>query len=251
MPPSASPPALELRGIVKRYRSGFLAVRRTVLDGVDLTLAPGESRGLIGPNGSGKSTLLRLATGLERPSAGSVRVFGRPPHDRSTLRRIGYLPDGFPFPPELSSRAVLELLGAFHGLPRRERAPTAERWLERVGLKGESRRALRHFSLGMRRRFGLAQAFLHGPDLLLLDEPTAGLDAEGYLVMEELLAEARARGASVLVATHVPSDLQDSCERCSVLFAGRIVSELATADLLGSRSLLAGLYRTLARGEST
>jgi ABC-2 type transport system ATP-binding protein len=248
MPPSASPPALELRGLVKGYRSGLFAPRRTVLDGVELALAPGESRGLIGPNGSGKSTLLRLAAGLERPTAGSVLVFGRPPLERATQARIGYLPDGFPFPPELSPRAVLELLGAFHGLPRRERGRTAERWLERVGLAGEARRALRHFSLGMRRRFGLAQAFLHGPDLLLLDEPTAGLDAQGYQVLDELTGEARARGAALLVATHVPSDLQDTCERCSVLFSGRIVSALATADLFGGRSLLAGLYRTLAQG---
>jgi len=245
MAPPASPAALELRGLVKRFRPGLLGRARTVLSGIDLVLEPGASLGLVGPNGSGKSTLLRLAAGLERPSAGELRVFGHAPEERRARARIGYLPDGCPFPDELSPLSVLGLLGSLHGLARRECARAAEAGLERVGLAREARRPLRHFNQGMKRRFGLAQAFLHRPDLLLLDEPTAGLDAEGYVVLEELLGEARARGAALLLATHVLSDLQDHCPRSAVLLAGRIAAAGPTAELLGDRQRLLELYREL------
>jgi ABC-type multidrug transport system ATPase subunit len=242
--PLARPPALELCGLVKRYRAGLLRPARQVLSEVSLALAAGETLGLLGPNGSGKSTLLRIAAGVERPSQGCVRVFGRSCQDPRARRRTGYLPDGSPFPPELSPRAVLGLLGELYGLERRERRRTAEALLERVGLGRDARRPLAGFSQGMLRRFALAQAFLHGPELLLLDEPTAGLDSEGHLVLEELLAEARARGTALLLATHVAADLAQHCERACVLLDGRIAAQGPAGEFAGSGVLLA-LYRRL------
>src|SRR5262249_3188125 len=141
---------------------------------------------------------------------------------------------------------VLELLGSLHGRSRAERRAAADEMLERVGLAGERRTPLARFSLGMRRRFALAPALAFRPDLLLLDEPTAGLDAQGYVAMDECLAEVRARGATLLVATHVVSDLQDLCPRTSVLVGGRIARSGATAELLRDRGELLALYRKLA-----
>ena len=243
---SPSPPALEVRALTKRYRAGWLGRKRTALAGVELALAPREWVGLVGPNGSGKSTLLRLLAGIERPSAGTVRVFGAELARREARARIGYLPDGFPFPPELGARAVLDLLGSLHGLARDVRRRAAEELLERVGLAAEARTPLGRFSLGMKRRFGLCQALLHAPDLLLFDEPTIGLDAEGHVVLAELLDAARARGATLLVASHVAHDLQGRCARTLVLLGGRLVASGPTEEFLGESGRLLALYRELA-----
>jgi ABC-type multidrug transport system ATPase subunit len=239
-------PALEVRALAKRYRTGWLGGTRWVLREIELVLAPGEALGLVGPNGSGKSTLLRILAGVERASEGSVRIFGTDVSAPAARARIGYVPDGFPFPLELGPRAVLELLGSLHGEGRRERRAAASALLERVGLAREARTPLGRFSLGMQRRFALCQALAFRPDLLLLDEPTAGLDAPGYVVLDECLREARARGATLLIATHVLGDLQEQCERAAVLVGGRIAHSGATAELLRERGQLLALYRELA-----
>ena len=241
-----SPHALEVVDLCRRYRTGWRGAQRTALAELTLTLEPGERVGLLGPNGSGKSTLLRLLAGVERASAGAVRVFGESLERRAARARIGYLPDGFPFPLELTPRAVLELLASLHGLERAARRREAAAQLERVGLAAEARTPLSAFSLGMKRRFALAQALLHGPDLLLFDEPTAGLDAEGYVVLDELLREARARGVTLLLATHVLGDVQAHCPRVGVLFRGRLAAEGVTAQLLDSPERVLALYRELA-----
>ena len=246
-----APLALEVRSLAKRYRTGWLGGLQRVLQGIELVLAPGEALGLVGPNGSGKSTLLRILAGVERASEGSVRIFGQDVSTRAARARIGYVPDGFPFPLELTPRAVLDLLGSLHGRPRSERRGAANELLERVGLAREARTPLARFSLGMQRRFALSQALAFRPDLLLLDEPTAGLDAPGYVALDELLGEARARGATLLVATHVVTDLQDLCERVAVLLDGRLAQSGPTAELLRDRGQLLALYRQLAtQGQS-
>lgn len=237
--------ALEVRALVKRYRT-WPAPARTALAGIELALAPGDALALAGPNGSGKSTLLALAAGLERPTQGSVLVFGQEVGTRAARRRIGYAPDACPFPGELSARAVLDLLGALNGLERRERRRAAEEALERVGLAREARHALGGLSFGMRRRFVLAQALFHRPDLVLLDEPTAGLDAEGYVALDECLRALRARGATLVLASHEVSDLKEYCTRACVLVGGRIAASGTPAELFADRPRLLALYRALA-----
>ena len=236
-------PALEVHALAKRYRAGWRT--RVALAGIELALAPGESVGLVGPNGSGKSTLLRILAGIEPPTAGSARIFGAPLGSRAARRRTGYLPDGFPFPAELSAHAVLDVLGGLYGLERSARARAAAALLERVGLAHEARTALRAFSLGMKRRFALCTALLHGPDLLLFDEPTAGLDAAGHVVLDELQREARARGATLLVASPVPLELAEHCTRACVLVEGRLRASGSATELLGDRARLLALYREL------
>lgn len=225
------------------FRRGFLLRPRPVLRGIELALPAGEALGLVGPNGSGKSTLLALAAGLFTPRQGTLEVFGQPATSRAARARVGHVADGFPFPPELGARAVLELFGALAGLARSERRRRAEEWLARVGLAAEARTPLGAFSLGMRRRFALAQALQHEPALLLLDEPTAGLDAEGHVALGGLLAEARARGATFLFASHVPAELAEHCARTAVLVGGRVVEQCASADLARTPAHLCELYR--------
>jgi ABC-2 type transport system ATP-binding protein len=212
------------------------------LTGIDLDLDSGATLGIAGPNGSGKSTLLRILSGVDRASSGEVGVLGGSPRDAAVQKRVGYLPEESPFPPELSARSTLDLLGSLQGLGRAERRSEGARLLELVGLRSVERHRLGQFSRGMLRRFGLAQAVLGSPDLLLLDEPTAGLDAQGFEVLASLLTEARARGASVVIASHLFGDLRDHCDEMAVILDGRIAVRGDPRTLLSGRSLL-DIYR--------
>jgi ABC-2 type transport system ATP-binding protein len=236
-------PALAARSLGQHYRRGFLLRPRLVLDGIEFTLARGEALGLVGANGSGKSTLLALAAGLRAPTRGQIEVFGLAATARAARARTGFLADGFPFPPELGPRALLELFGALRGEARRARRARAEAWLVRVGLAREATTPLGTFSLGMKRRLALAQAAAHEPELLLLDEPTAGLDAEGHVVLAEILAEARARGAALVFATHVPADLVAHCPETLVLLGGHALERVPSATLAQDPEHLLRLYR--------
>jgi ABC-2 type transport system ATP-binding protein len=233
-PPHTTPgaPALELSDLVSCYRVGLLQRKREVLHGVNLTLERGRCLGLVGPNGSGKSTLLQILAGVQRPDRGVVRVLGDDPRRARARSRLAYLPEDSPFPAELSALVALDLLGALAGLPRKEVRARAERLLERVGLADQRLAPLRTFSRGMMRRFGLAQAFLSEPEVVLLDEPTAGLDAPGFAVLEDLVSEARGRGASLVLASHLPSDLLQHCDDLALLLDGHLQAHGPTDELL-------------------
>jgi ABC-2 type transport system ATP-binding protein len=226
-------PAFELRGLRQAFRAGLGLRRREVLHGIDLALPRGATLGLVGPNGSGKSTLLRCLAGIDRPRAGELEVLGARALDSAVRARIGYLPEDSPFPPELSALAAMVLLGTLQRMPRRRAKERGAELLARVGLAEHARRPLRSYSRGMKRRFGRAQAWLHEPELILLDEPTAGLDAPGFVVLEELLAGARARGASVVLSSHLFSDLTRHCDELAVLIDGRIVERGRPAERFG------------------
>jgi ABC-2 type transport system ATP-binding protein len=229
-PPGA--PALELSDLVSCYRVGLLQRKREVLHGVNLTLERGRCLGLVGPNGSGKSTLLQILAGVQRSERGVVLVLGDDPRRARARSRLAYLPEDSPFPAELSALVALDLLGALAGLPRKEIRARAERLLERVGLADQRLAPLRTFSRGMMRRFGLAQAFLSEPEVVLLDEPTAGLDAPGFAVLEDLVSEARDRGASLVLASHLPSDLLQHCDDLALLLDGHLRAHGPTDALL-------------------
>jgi ABC-2 type transport system ATP-binding protein len=242
-------PALLIRELVAGYPA-LLGLRRTqVLRGLELELARGAVLGLAGPNGSGKSTLLRVIAGVERASSGTLRVLGGSVEDAAVRRRIGYLPEDSPFPPELSARAMLELLGAVSRMPRELVRRESVRLLALVGLESVAKKRLGSYSRGMLRRFGLAQAWLHSPELLLLDEPTAGLDAQGFEVLAAILAEARARRTSVVITSHLPGDFTDHAQEMAVILEGRIALRGSVRELFAGRSLLE-LYRAPVAGAS-
>ena len=225
--------ALELEGLERAFRVGLARRTKPALRGVDLVLERGATLALVGPNGSGKSTLLRIVAGIDLPTRGRLRVLGGDPTRARVRAALAYLPENSPFPPELSASATMDLLGSLHGMPRRERRARAAQLLAEVGLEEHARTPLRAYSRGMKRRFGQAQAFQHEPELVLLDEPTAGLDAPGFAVIEQLLARARARGATVVLASHLLTDVHAHADRMLLLIAGRACGSGSPAELLG------------------
>ena len=226
---------IRVRALSKRYRRGFLRPWRTVLDRVDLDLGPAEIVALVGPNGSGKSTLLRILAGVEPFDGGEVRVFGAPPSARAARARVGALGDVESLPDDLRAGETLELFGAIAGLRGPDLREEVAATLARVGLADEARTTVGRFSLGMRRRLGMALATLGRPDLVLLDEPSAGLDATGHLVLRELVGAVRERGATVLFASHQLDDLTAFADRIVVVVAGEVLAS-GTPDELVDRT---------------
>lgn len=240
--PDPARDALSLVAVAKSYPRLLGFSRTPVLRGVDLVVARGATLGLAGPNGSGKSTLLRLLAGVERPDSGLVQVLGRTPQAAARADLVGWLSDDTEFPREMSIRGALRLAGSLHGLRGRALAGRADALLERVGLDVHARQSLGRSSRGMLRRFGLAQAWIHAPEFVLLDEPTAGLDAEGFVVLAGFLEESRAAGTTVILASHVASDLAERCDEIAVLLDGRVATRGAPQSVLAGGGLLE-LYR--------
>lgn len=209
-------PVVEARALALRRG------RRMVVRAATLQLAPGERLGLVGINGSGKTSLLRAIAGLARPCAGELSVFGMPPHRHaSARRRIGWLPEQAPLLPELDVRGALRHAAALAGVPARARTRAAETAVERCGLTAVAAKRVTQLSLGYRRRLGLAQALVHEPRLLLLDEPSNGLDAEARGALYELIA-GLSPAPALIVATHAGNDLEALCGRIRVLHDGRL-----------------------------
>src|SRR6185312_11104739 len=223
------PPALAVRGLGKRYG------RVRALDGVDLELAEGELVGLLGPNGAGKSTLVKIACGLVRPSEGSAEVCGARAGSRAARSSLGYLAELFRFPGWCRADEVIELhqrLSGSTGGPR-ERAEL----LELVGLGDARRVRVEEMSKGMQQRLGIAQALVGAPRLLLLDEPTSALDPAGRLTVRALLEELQRRGVSVLLNSHLLSEIELVCDRVVILLGGRVVSAGTPAELAKPRGI--------------
>jgi len=221
--------ALEARALEKRYGSTH------ALRGVDLELAAGELHGLLGPNGAGKSTLVKIACGLVRASRGSARVCGAPAGSREARAAVGYLAELFRFPGWCTADEVLTL----H--QRLARSPGGERerieLLELVGLADARRRKVEAMSKGMQQRLGIAQALVGSPRLLVLDEPTSALDPAGRRTVRELLERVRERGISVLLNSHLLSEVELVCDRVTILLAGEVVAAGTPAELQRPRGV--------------
>jgi ABC-2 type transport system ATP-binding protein len=216
-------------GLTKRY--GHLAA----VDGVDLTVRSGEVYGFLGPNGAGKTTTLRLVLGLIRPTAGSVHVLGRAPGP-GRLRGVGALIEGPAFYPYLSGRDNLRVLARYTGVPDARIAGV----LEQVDLAGRAKDPYRTYSLGMKQRLGVAAALLKDPRLLVLDEPTNGLDPAGMAEMRTLIRRLGASGRTVLLSSHLLGEVEQICDRVGVISRGRIVAESTVAELRGESTLWVG-----------
>jgi len=221
--------ALAVRGLAKRY--GTVEALR----GVDLTVEPGELVGLLGPNGAGKSTLVKIAVGLVRPSAGGAEVAGAPAGSLAARRSLGYLAELFRFPGWHSADEVLLLHQRLSGSDggERERAEL----LDLVGLTDARRRRVEDMSKGMQQRLGIAQALVGSPRVLFLDEPTSALDPVGRRVVRELLERLRGRGVSVLLNSHLLSEVELVCDRVAILLAGEVVAAGTPAELASTRGV--------------
>jgi ABC-2 type transport system ATP-binding protein len=230
-PVSGSSPAIEARGLTKRFGS-ILA-----LDGLDLVVPRGSIFGLLGPNGAGKTTTIRILTGLARPTAGSASVVGLEVGlDKPELRRrLGYLDQDPRFYSWMKGRELLELIGRLHGLAGAELRTRVAETLARTGLSGAAERRIGGFSGGMRQRLGIAQALIHAPEILFLDEPVSSLDPEGRRDLLELIAGMRGE-ATVVFSTHVLSDVERICDRVAILDRGRRVTEGPLEDLLAAHA---------------
>ena len=221
--------ALAVRGLAKRY--GAIEALR----GVDLDVAEGELVGLLGPNGAGKSTLTKIACGLVRPSAGQVEVGGAAPGSLEARRRLGYLAELFRFPGWTSAEELLLLHQRLAGSD----GGSAERaeLLELVGLSEARTRRVEAMSKGMQQRLGIAQALVGSPRVLLLDEPTSALDPVGRRVVRTLLEELRRRGVSVLLNSHLLSEVELVCDRVVILLGGKVVAAGTPAELAQPRGI--------------
>lgn len=230
------PPVLEATGLRKVFRDFWGRPRTVAVDGVGLRADPGEVLGLLGPNGSGKSTTIKMLLGLLRPSAGSVRLFGRDPREPDARARVGYLPELSNLHKFLTPRETLAYYAGLFDLPAAVRRDRIESLLDRVGLGGPGAdRPVGEFSKGMARRVGLAQALLNDPELVVLDEPTSGLDPIGRREVKDLVLELGRSGKTVLLSSHLLSEVSDVCTRVAILAGGRVRAEGRLADLLEER----------------
>lgn len=222
---------VEAVGLTKIFKDFWMRAKATAVDGISFNINHGELFGLLGPNGSGKSTTIKLMLGLLNKTRGRITVFGREPHDVATKKFIGFLPEESYLYPYLNSVETLDYYGRLYGLDAKTRKHRTEELLDMVGLAQVAHRHVGEFSKGMMRRIGIAQALINDPEFLILDEPTSGLDPIGTRQVKDLLLELKKRGKTILLSSHLLSDVEDVCDRMTILYGGRIHAE-GTADEL-------------------
>jgi ABC-2 type transport system ATP-binding protein len=236
--PSNPIPAQEtvvaVRGLTKIFKDFWGRPKARAIDGVDFEVRRGEVFGLLGPNGSGKSTTVKILLGLLYPTKGHVEVFGHSPRHVKTKARIGYLPEESYLYRYLDSGETLDFFGSLFELAPAERRRRSEQLLEMVGLKQAQRRTVGEFSKGMQRRIGLAQALINDPDLVILDEPTAGLDPIGCREVKDLIIALARRGKTVILSSHLLADVEDVCDRVVIYYGGRVQAMGSLRDLLAT-----------------
>jgi len=241
-PPSAAFPnaqsgevVIAVRGLTKVFKDFWGRPKARAVDGVDFEVRKGEVFGLLGPNGSGKSTTVKVLLGLLYPTKGHIEVFGKSPRHVATKSRIGYLPEESYLYRYLNSHETLDFFGNLFHLPPDKRRERSEQLLDMVGLTQTRMRTVGEFSKGMQRRIGLAQALINDPDLVILDEPTAGLDPIGCREVKDLILALARRGKTVILSSHLLSDVEDVCDRVVIYYGGRIQAMGELKDLLANR----------------
>jgi ABC-2 type transport system ATP-binding protein len=225
---------IRIEGLTKRFRSGWPGrPPATVLDGLSLSVRAGEIYGYLGPNGSGKTTTIKVLMGLIRATAGTVEIFGKPVGDVETRRRIGFLPEAPYFYDYLTAEEFLTFYGHLAGMAREVLRTRVPHLLEMVGLAEAKTRQLRKFSKGMLQRVGLAQALIHDPELVILDEPMSGLDPIGRKQVRDLILGLRDQGKTVFFSTHIIPDVEMICDRVGVIVKGRLLATGRVDELAG------------------
>jgi len=218
-----SAPAIETENLTKEYPHGFLNLKkRTSLEGLNMQVETGEVFGFIGPNGAGKSTTIKLLMRLIFPTAGSARILGKPISDIEMHRDIGYLPEQPYFYDYLTAAELLDYFARIHDLSAADRKERVQRMLKKVGLETAGKIQLRKYSKGMLQRVGMAQAILHDPKIVILDEPMSGLDPVGRREVRDIILELKHEGKTVMFSTHILSDAEMLCDRVGVIVGGKL-----------------------------
>jgi ABC-2 type transport system ATP-binding protein len=223
---------LEVEGLRKVFHIGFFRKRVEAVRGTSFKVKRGEIFGLLGPNGAGKTTTIKAILRLIFPTEGEIRIFGRSADDREAAKRVGYMPENPYVYQYLKPLEFLDLCGRLVGIPKTDRRARSEEMIDKVGLRHAMDRPIGKFSKGMMQRIGLAQALLHDPELLVLDEPMSGLDPIGRKEVRDLLVEQRERGKTLLFTSHILSDVELLCDRVVIMQQGEITSEGQVHDLL-------------------
>ncbi|HTG30278.1 MAG TPA: ABC transporter ATP-binding protein [Methylomirabilota bacterium] len=245
-------PAIDIENLTKDYPHGFLQLRkRRSLESLTMQVQVGEVFGFLGPNGAGKSTTIKLLMRLIFPTAGSARILGKPISDIEMHRDIGYLPEQPYFYDYLTAAEVLDYFARFHDFAAAERRERVQRMLKKVGLESAGRIQLRKYSKGMLQRVGLAQAILHDPAVVVLDEPMSGLDPVGRREVRDIILELKKQGKTVLFSTHILSDAEMLCDRVGVIVGGKLQGVGAPSELVGLKAQgMEILFELPAGGES-
>jgi ABC-2 type transport system ATP-binding protein len=230
--PVAAPFAAETVGLTKRYPLTWKRKVLVALDHLNLQIRPGEVYGLLGPNGSGKSTTIKLLLGLITPSEGEARIFGLPPESLEGRRRVGFLPENPYFYGFLNGDETLRFYGKICGVTGAKLDQKIDDLIELVGLQNGRERPLRSYSKGMLQRIGLAQALIHDPDLLFLDEPTAGVDPLGSSQIRDLILRLKKMGKTVVFSSHLLDQVQEVADRVAIFSLGKKVLEGSVDSLL-------------------
>ena len=220
--------------VTKDVRPGFGLRRKRVLDDITFCVREGEIFGFVGPNGAGKTTMLKLLLGLIRPTSGSARVLGHDVAETAFRRHVGFLPENPYFYDYLTARETLDFYAKLCGLSRERRQARGEELLAQVGLAHAARARVRTYSKGMQQRLGIAQALVHDPDVVFLDEPMSGLDPIGRKEVRDLILRLRDQGKTVFMNTHILHDVELVCDRVAIIAAGRIRYEGAIQDFVAA-----------------
>ncbi len=228
-------PVVQTVGLTKIFKDFWRRDRVAAVVDLSMEIRPGEVFGLLGPNGSGKSTTIKILLGLLYPTRGRVAIFDRPPTDVAIKARIGFLPEESYLYRFLDARETLDLYGRLFRLHSRQREDRIDKLLDMVGLRHEAKRRIGEYSKGMARRIGLAQALINDPEFLILDEPTSGMDPIGTRQIKDVIRELASRGKTILLSSHLLADVEDVCDRITILYGGRqqaagTIEELLSED---------------------
>lgn len=225
---------IEVQDLTKVYRTGMRKGDIVALDNVSLSIGMGEIFGLLGPNGAGKTTLFKVLLSITAATSGVAKIFGRPPSDPRSRMQVGYLPENHRFPHHLTGMGLLEFTARLYGIRRSEFEHRADELLELVGMTKWADTKIRNYSKGMGQRIGIAQAMISDPDVLLLDEPTDGVDPLGKIELRKVFERIRADGKSIVLNSHLLSEVESVADRVAILSRGRLI-RVGTVEELTSR----------------
>ena len=226
-------PAIAFKNLTRDFPIGLRGYKLRALESVDMEIPAEGIFGLLGPNGSGKSTSIKIILGLLKASAGTCEVFGKPAGSLEARNRIGYLPENPHFHKFLTGRELVKYFAGLSGMEPKAIPERTDSVIEQVGMGHGANRKIGTYSKGMQQRIGLAQALVHDPDILVLDEPLSGLDPQGTREVMDLLKDLRAQGKAVLICSHLLTRIEEICDRVAILYKGRLIKEGSMDELLG------------------